>query len=158
MAFHEKSCLKAINFDLDTNRLKSLHLNNRPLSHLKAYKQIGAFLKSKGFVHRQWSGYISRNKLSHMDIYNIVTDLDTTFPWLRKCVKKFDVTDIGEQHDLMYIFQKPEKSKLQSKSVETKENGTKGKDPISRKQIKNNAKIISQKNTVSKEKQTDKSR
>lgn len=45
MAFPEKSCLKAINFDLDTNRLKSLHLNNRPLSHLKAYKQIGAFLK-----------------------------------------------------------------------------------------------------------------
>lgn len=49
-------------------------------------------------------------------------------------------------------------SKLQSKSVETKENGTKEKAPISRKQIKNNAKIISQKNTVSKEKQTDKSR
>lgn len=71
--------------------------------------------------------------------------MNTTFPWLRKCVKKFDVTDVGEQHDLMYIFQKPEKSKLQSKSVETKENGTKGKAPISRKQIKNNAKIISQK-------------
>lgn len=39
--------------------------------------------------------------------------------------------------------------------LETK---TKGKAPISRKQIKNNAKIITQKNTVSKEKQTDKSR
>ena len=51
-----------------------------------------------------------------MDIYNIITDLDKTFPWLSKCVTKFDVTDIGEQHDLMYIFQKPEKSKLQFKS------------------------------------------
>ena len=39
-----------------------------------------------------------------------------------------------------------------------KENGTKEKAPISRKQNKNNAKIISQKNTVSKEKQTDKFR
>lgn len=58
----------------------------------------------------------------------------------------------------LILFQKPEKSKLQSKSVETKENETKGKAPISRKQIKNNAKIITQKNTVSKEKQTDKSR
>ena len=126
MAFPEKSCLKAINFDLDTNRLKSLHLNNRPLSHLKAYKQIGAFLKSRGFVHRQWSGYISRNKLSHMDIYNIVTDLDTTFPWLRKCVKKFDVTDIGEQHDLMYIFkslknQSCSLNRLKLKKTELKE-------------------------------------
>lgn len=43
-------------------------------------------------------------------------------------------------------------------SPENKENKTKGKAPISRKQIKNNAKIITQKNTVSKEKQTDKSR
>ena len=58
----------------------------------------------------------------------------------------------------MYIFQKSEKSKLQFKSVETKENETKGKTPLSRKQIKNNAKIITQKNTVSKEKQTDKLR
>lgn len=158
MASPEKSCLKAVNFDLDTKQLKSLYLNNRSLSYLKAYKQIGTFLKSRGFVHRQWSGYISRDKLSHMDIYNIITDLDKTFPWLSKCVTKFDVTDIGEQHDLMYIFQKPEKSKLQFKSVETKENETKGKAPISCKQIKNNAKIIAQKNTVNEEKQTDKSR
>ena len=88
----------------------------------------------------------------------LVSDINTPSLDLPIELKKFDVTDIGEQHDLMYIFQKPEKSKLQSKSVETKENETKGKTPLSRKQIKNNAKIITQKNTVSKEKQTDKLR
>ena len=84
--------------------------------------------------------------------------MNKTLPWLHQCVTKFDVTDIGEEHDLIYIFQKPEKSKLQSKSVETKEKGTKKKAPISRKQIKSNAKIIAQKNTVIEEKQTEKSR
>ena len=49
MASPEKSCLKAVNFDLDTKQLKSLYLNNRSLSYLKAYKQIGTFLKSRGF-------------------------------------------------------------------------------------------------------------
>ena len=44
------------------------------------------------------------------------------------------------------------------KNSELAVNKTKGKAPISRKQIKNNAKIITQQNTVSKEKQTDKSR
>lgn len=139
MASPEKSCLKAVNFDLDTKQLKSLYLNNRSLSYLKAYKQIGTFLKSRGFVHRQWSGYISRDKLSHMDIYNIITDLDKTFPWLSKCVTKFDVTDIGEQHDLMYIFQKSSKEKLHAKSEKSKE-----KALISRDKIKKNASIISQ--------------
>ena len=96
--------------------------------------------------------------MSDAEILNIAYKLNDELPWFSKCVKKFDVTDVGEQHDLMYIFQKPEKSKLQSKSVETKENETKGKAPISCKQIKNNAKIIAQKNTVNEEKQTDKSR
>ena len=150
--------LKAINFDLDSKALQKIYQSDNPFIYLKAYKQINKFFTDNGFVHRQWSGYISKGKLFDYEIINLIDDMNTTFPWLRKCVKKFDVTDVGEQHDLMYIFQKPEKSKLQSKSVETKENGTKGKAPISRKQIKNNAKIISQKNTVSKEKQTDKLR
>lgn len=150
--------LKAINFDLDSKALQKIYQSDNPFIYLKAYKQINKFFTDNGFVHRQWSGYISKGKLFDYEIINLIDDMNTTFPWLRKCVKKFYVTDIGEQHDLIYIFQKPEKSKLQSKSVETKENGTNGKAPISCKQIKNNAKIIAQKNTVNEEKQTDKSR
>ncbi len=114
---------------------------------------------NNGFEHRQWSGYISKQSLTPIQVTAIVKGLNKTLPWLHQCVTKFDVTDIGEQHDLMYIFQKPEKSKLQSKSVETKENETKGKAPISCKQIKNNAKIIAQKEySQRRKKQTDKSR
>lgn len=153
-----KKCIKAINFDLETKRVKEIFHSNSPYIYLKAYQLVSKFLKSNDFKHRQFSGYISSKKMSDAEILNIAYKLNDELPWFSKCVKKFDVTDVGEQHDLMYIFQKPEKSKLQSKSVETKENKTKGKAPISRKQIKNNAKIITQKNTVSKEKHTDKSR
>lgn len=106
--------LKAINFDLDSKALQKIYQSDNPFIYLKAYKQINKFFTDNGFVHRQWSGYISKGKLFDYEIINLIDDI--------------------------------------------KENGTKGKAPISRKQIKNNAKIISQKNTVSKEKQTDKSR
>ena len=151
-------CRKAVNFDLNTESLKKIFKSNNPFVYMIAYRKIGRFLINNGFEHRQWSGYISKQSLTPIQITAIVKGLNKTLPWLHQCVTKFDVTDIGEQHDLMYIFQKPEKSKLQSKSVETKENETKGKAPISCKQIKNNAKIIAQKNTVNEEKQTDKSR
>ena len=153
-----KKCIKAINFDLEIKRVKEIFNSNSPYIYLKAYQLVSKFLKSNDFKHRQFSGYISSKKMSDAEILNIAYKLNDELPWFSKCVKKFYVTDVGEQHDLMYIFQKPEKSKLQSKSVETKENETKGKTPLSRKQIKNNAKIITQKNTVSKEKQTDKLR
>lgn len=135
-----KKCIKAINFDLETKRVKEIFHSNSPYIYLKAYQLVSKFLKSNDFKHRQFSGYISSKKMSDAEILNIAYKLNDELPWFSKCVKKFDVTDVGEQHDLMYIFQKPEKSKLQSKSVETKENKTKGKAPISRKQIKNNAK------------------
>ncbi len=151
-------CRKAVNFDLNTESLKKIFKSNNPFVYMIAYRKIGRFLINNGFEHRQWSGYISKQSLTPIQVTAIVKGLNKTLPWLHQCVTKFDVTDIGEQHDLMYIFQKPEKSKLQSKSVETKENETKGKAPISCKQIKNNAKIIAQKNTVNEEKQTDKSR
>ena len=151
-------CRKAVNFDLNTESLKKIFKSNNPFVYMIAYRKIGRFLINNGFEHRQWSGYISKQSLTPIQVTAIVKGLNKTLPWLHQCVTRFDVTDIGEQHDLMYIFQKSEKSKLQFKSVETKENETKGKTPLSRKQIKNNAKIITQKNTVSKEKQTDKLR
>ena len=122
-----KKCIKAINFDLETKRVKEIFHSNSPYIYLKAYQLVSKFLKSNDFKHRQFSGYISSKKMSDAEILNIAYKLNDELPWFSKCVKKFDVTDVGEQHDLMYIFQKPEKSKLQSKSVETKENKTKGK-------------------------------
>lgn len=92
---------KAVNFDLDTKALKIYY----PRKHYRqAYRDIRKFMLDNGFTHRQWSGYNSKDKLSNSDVQRFVTKLSRTFPWLGKCVNRFDVTDIGEQHDLTYIL------------------------------------------------------
>lgn len=144
-----KKCKKAINFDLNTSQLKKIYNTNNPFVYLKAYREIGDFLRQESFSHRQWSGYISNDKLSDVDILNITYKLNIALPWFHQCVKKFDVTDIGEQHDLMYIFQKTERTKLQEKVSEQQnliENSAeKSKGTISRESILKSAKIIAQK-------------
>ncbi|NDJ28044.1 hypothetical protein DMB95_09355 [Campylobacter sp. MIT 12-8780] len=86
---------KAINFDLYTNELKKHFQDTR-----EAYAQVKEFMLKNGFEHRQYSGYASKNSLSERAISKLSTKLVTNFPWLASCVKRFDVTDIGEQYDL----------------------------------------------------------
>lgn len=97
-----KQMRKAINFDLDTKKLKDAYcVTNRPLEYLKAYGEIKDFMKSKGFLHRQWSGYVSNEPLSKAQVDYLVQSMTRTFPWFAQCVEKFDVTNIGEQYDMM---------------------------------------------------------
>lgn len=95
------TCKKAINFDLDTKALKKYYPGK---NYRHAYTDIKKFMESEGFLHRQWSGYNSKEKLSMQDIQMITKKLSKTFPWLKKCVNRFDVTDIGEQHDLTHLI------------------------------------------------------
>ena len=91
-----------INFDLDTKALKQYYCKtNSPFEYLKAYKEIKSFLEDNGFSHRQWSGYISEEKLSNWKVNRIVYGMSKKFTWLSKCVRKFDVTDVGENYDLV---------------------------------------------------------
>ncbi len=97
-----KQMRKAINFDLDTKKLKDAYcVTNRPLEYLKAYGEIKDFMKSKGFLHRQWSGYVSKEPLSKAQVDYLVQNMTRTFPWFAQCVEKFDVTNVGEQYDMM---------------------------------------------------------
>lgn len=90
---------KAINFDLSTNELKK-HFKNTA----EAYNQIKDFMLQNGFEHRQYSGYVSKEPLEDYEITNLVVKLKNKFSWLYPCAQKFDVTDIGEQHDLKDIL------------------------------------------------------
>lgn len=95
-----------------------------------------------GFTHRQWSGYNSKEKLSNLDVQRFATKLSKSFPWLKKCVNRFDVTDIGEQHDLTYILTGKCKKKVkvvQNENVKPKES----KPLFSAKQLKERANQIS---------------
>ena len=88
---------KAINFDLDTRKMRQ---------HKKypvGYTEIKRSLLQLGFTHRQWSGYVSKSKLVSSDVIEVVEKLVKAHPWLSDCANKFDVTDIGKQFDLIKL-------------------------------------------------------
>lgn len=90
---------KAINFDLSTNELKK-HFRNTT----EAYNQIKDFMLQNGFEHRQYSGYASKEVMEDDDITLLVLNITNKLTWLYSCTQRFDVTDIGEQHDLKDIL------------------------------------------------------
>lgn len=90
---------KAINFDLSTNELKK-HFKNTA----EAYNQIKDFMLQNGFEHRQYSGYVSKDIMEDDDITLLVLNITNKLTWLYPCTQRFDVTDIGEQHDLKDIL------------------------------------------------------
>lgn len=90
---------KAINFDLSTNELKKRFKNT-----IEAYNQIKYFMLQNGFEHRQYSGYVSKEPMEDDDITVLTETLNEKFTWLKDCIQEFDVTDIGEQYSLNYIF------------------------------------------------------
>lgn len=90
----ERTKRKALNFDLDTKKMKEMNLYPR------GYRLLGSSLKKHGFEPRQGSGYISKAKLDGDNVYDIISDVVSENEWLASCVKKIDVTDIGKQHDL----------------------------------------------------------
>lgn len=97
----ERKYYKALNFDLDTHQLKE-HYPGRNFRH--AYDDLRRFFKQHQFSHRQGSGYISDEKLTTADIYDLMDDLSQKFPWISSCVNKIDVTNVGRQHDLTELL------------------------------------------------------
>lgn len=83
---------RAIYFDLSVKKLKTFYPSKRIGGYRKAYKDLEKFFTTNGFEHTQWSGYVSKDKLTKYEVSNIVNTLFNTFPWLKKCVNSFDVT------------------------------------------------------------------
>lgn len=98
---------KAIHFDLSTKALKKHYDKSRT----NAYREIEKFLKENGFAHRQWSGYVSKEKLDSMDIMVLNERMWQKFPWLEQCAKRLDVTDVGKRFDLIHVHKEQEKEK-----------------------------------------------
>ena len=110
---------KALNFDLSTNELKK-HFN----STAEAYSQIKIFMIENGFKHRQYSGYISKEPMNEREITKLVRKLNKQLSWLSTCVLNFDVTDIGEQHDLTHLLT-GKKSKIAEFEISNESNEAK---------------------------------
>lgn len=101
-----KKTRKAVNFDLDTLKLREKFLDTR-----KPYNDIKKFMESNGFERRQYSGYVSINPISESKIILLMKKMRKKNTWLKDCIQKFDVTEIGNTFDLKYIFDNNIKNK-----------------------------------------------
>lgn len=94
---------KALNFDISDSRLKKFY---PPKSYKNGWKDINKYLQRNGFLHRQYSGYVSKNIISMIDVIHIVENMSEYLNWLGYCIKEFDVTIVGDEYSLKnYINQ-----------------------------------------------------
>ena len=89
---------KAINFDLNDNLLKQYYPSK---NYKNGWRDIKRFFEKSNFVHRQYSGYVSKECVTMTDVLNLVTEMSKQLDWLKKCVKEFDVTIIGDNYSLL---------------------------------------------------------
>lgn len=88
-----KKHIKCVNFDLSTEKL----LKHFPNGTAKPYDLIKQFFLDKGFEHRQYSGYISKEPLGEYQTDKIIKELGKKFTWLKDCMQEFDVSNAPEK-------------------------------------------------------------
>ena len=94
---------KALNFDLSDVQLRKYYPSK---NYKKAWSDIKSYLLDNGFNHRQYSGYVSNERISMIYVTQLIGDMSSSFKWLKYCVKEFDVTIVGDEYSLKnYIYQ-----------------------------------------------------
>ena len=101
---------KAINFDLNNNLLKQYYPSK---NYKKAWKDINKYLENNDFIHRQYSGYVSKIGVSMAEVGNIIGKMSRKWTWLNKCVMEFDVTKVEDEYS--FISRIKQESKVTSK-------------------------------------------
>lgn len=100
---------KQITFDLSQKALERHYprpnFTTNPRFYKKAYADIARFMKKNGFEHRQFSVYISKEKLTEAKVISLMDELAFQMPWLIHCVNQIDVTNIGAQHSLLQALE-----------------------------------------------------
>lgn len=93
---------KEITFELDVNELRVYFgdTNKKTKKYTKAYRELKKFFSKRDFEHRQGSVYCSKKVIQRADVYELVDELKKECPWLVTSLKRMDVTDIGELHEL----------------------------------------------------------
>lgn len=87
---------KSLNFDLDTASLIEVFGEK---DRRRGYSEIKRFMVRNGFEHRQYSGYVSKERMSYVDTYDLIKALKKHCPWLQHCANKFDITDYMAESD-----------------------------------------------------------
>ena len=101
---------KAINFDLNNNLLKQYYPSK---NYKEAWKDINKYLENNDFIHRQYSGYVSKTGISMADVGNILDEMSIKYHWFKKAVRQFDVTIVSDEYS--FISRIKQESKVTSK-------------------------------------------
>ncbi len=96
-----KKNYKQIAFDLDTKELEQYYPTD---NWRNAYKDIKVFMKKNNFDWQQGSVYISKEKLTSVDITLLLESLIRQNPWLNKCMRDCRETNIGQTHNRNSLF------------------------------------------------------
>ena len=92
---------KALYFDIRIKDLEQYYSLKNPKG---AYRKIKHFFIANRFSHEQYSGYHSLYKTTDLEIFELIRKMNITFPWLKHCINHIEVTNIGENHDLRFLF------------------------------------------------------
>ena len=99
---------KEITFDLSQDALRQHYPRKEtaqdPQFFKRAYKDIQRFMEANGFERRQYSVYVSAEKLTALDVAVLTQRMAEEMPWLRQCVKEITATNIGARHSLLGLL------------------------------------------------------
>ena len=99
---------KQITFDLSQDALRQYYPRKEtaqdPQFFKRAYKDIQRFMEARGFERRQYSVYVSAEKLTALDVAVLTQRMAEEMPWLRQCVKEITATNIGARHSLLGLL------------------------------------------------------
>ena len=99
---------KQITFDLSQEALRQHYPRKEtaqdPQFFKRAYKDIQRFMEARGFERRQYSVYVSAEKLTALDVAVLTQRMAEEMPWLRQCVKEITATNIGARHSLLGLL------------------------------------------------------
>ena len=91
----KKLSRKAINFDLDTAMMNAYGV------YPSGYQILQREFEKAGYTHRQGSGYVSNEMITHKAVSQFIEKITTKYEWFGNSVSRLDVTDIGNAHDFL---------------------------------------------------------
>lgn len=111
----ESNTRKFINFDLDTNLMKTYNL-----SRYYVYSNIKTFMEKNNFDHVQYSGYESKEPLIDVNVINLIEKMRFDLPWISPLIKDIVVTEIKQQHRYNYMFDENKDKSLEMLDIISK--------------------------------------
>lgn len=88
--------IKCVNFDLSTEKI----LKHFPNGTAKPYESLKQFFLDKGFEHRQYSNYISKEPIDDYDFSQILEIFARKHIWLKDCLQSFDILNVENKRKI----------------------------------------------------------